>query len=102
MLEAMQASREEAPAFSAAASISTWTAGLIVAQLTKVLPDAPRRRPLERSKKTERWASSSVTTVKMRSADAATDTGLSQALAPSSVATACAACAFRSYTAATV
>jgi hypothetical protein len=44
MLEAMQASRLEAPAAVVAASILAWMEGVRVAQLTKMRPSAPVRR----------------------------------------------------------
>ena len=79
MLLAMQVSRLFAPALSASASTSTWTCGVIVAQLMKTLPSAPINRLSPLSLKIWYIAASSVTTVMMTSDAAVTPARVSGA-----------------------
>jgi len=96
MLEAMQASRDCAPAFEALASTQTWMSGVTVAQLMKSLPlDRLNNPPL----KTAFMALSSDTTVMMTSDSFVTRRSSSGATAPSSFARDSAAARFRSCTA---
>ena len=67
MLEAMQASSDCAPAFSAIFSTSTCVCGETVAQLMKSFPRALTRRLSPVPEKMLRIALSSVTTVKITS-----------------------------------
>ena len=88
MLLAMQASRLLAPAASARASTSTWTWGVMVAQLMKVVPAASARRLSPLSLNTSRMDESSVTTVMTTSEAAVTAARLSGAWQSSSPASA--------------
>jgi hypothetical protein len=86
MLEAIQASKECAPAFSALSSTSKCTRGLTVAQLMNRRPSAPVNRESPDSAKIDSIASSSLTTVKITSAEAVTSESRSENDVPSSVA----------------
>src|SRR5207253_6810637 len=72
MLEAMHASSVRAPVLTASRSISTWTCGLIVAQLMNNFPRAFTSKLSAGSAKIFRIAASSLTTVMIASDSAVT------------------------------
>ena len=91
MLEAMQPSSDSAPAALARPSTSTWTAGLIVAQLMNTRPSAPVNRLSPSPAKMVRIEASSITTVMMTSDNSVTCTKVLHAVVPNSSANSLAA-----------
>ena len=86
MLDAMAASRVDAPMALAEVSMSFWIWSETVAQLTKVVPAAFLRRLSWFSMKMFLMAASLLTTVKTTSASEVSSARLVQCLAPSSSA----------------
>ncbi len=91
MLEAMQPSRDSAPAVLAKPSTSMWTAGLMVAQLINTRPSAPVNRLSPSPAKMVRIEASSITTVMMTSDNSVTCASVLHAVVPSSAASSLAA-----------